>query len=106
MAKGAAGRRAGGALLDQGATMSWQGQFPQGSGPYGGNGDPYMHAAWGGSVPAGEGTDLQNNDEHFLSSGTTRDHEELARRKAEHMESAEHIAPQHSYPGMPMHPKR
>ncbi len=41
---------------------------------------------------------LSTEEQHFLSSCTTREYEEMARRKSEHMESAEHIAPQHNYP--------
>mmetsp|Transcript_43689 Transcript_43689/g.103772 ORF Transcript_43689/g.103772 Transcript_43689/m.103772 type:complete len:500 (+) Transcript_43689:223-1722(+) len=84
--------------------MSWQNQYQHRAGPsaYGGNSDPYMMAAsWGTAVQSTGDGDI--HDDAFLSSGTTRDSEALERRKAEHMESAEHIAPQHSYPGMPMH---
>ena len=84
--------------------MSWQNQYQHGTGPYGGDSDPYMMAATWGS--AAQPSDGDIHDASFLSSGTTRDSEELARRKAEHLESAEHIAPQHSYPGMPMHHKK
>jgi hypothetical protein len=85
--------------------MSWQNQYQNSTSSYGGNSDPYMMAAtWGSAVQSSADHDI--HDASFLSSGTTRDSEELARRKADHLESAEHIAPQHSYPGMPMHHKK
>ena len=75
--------------------MSWQ-PVPRidQSGAYG---DPFaMHA--GGGAPQIMPSGLSAEEQHFFSSCTTREYEEMARRKAEHMESAEHIAPQHNYP--------
>eukprot|EP00960_Hanusia_phi_P039360 753861-Hanusia_phi.AAC.8 len=69
--------------------MNWQ--HPR-MDPYGSYVDPYGHG--GMDYLLG----VSQDDQHFLSSGTTREYEELARRKAEHMEAAEHIAPQHNHP--------
>uniref|UniRef100_A0A7S4KEA1 RWP-RK domain-containing protein n=1 Tax=Guillardia theta TaxID=55529 RepID=A0A7S4KEA1_GUITH len=69
--------------------MNWQ--HPR-IDPYGSYVDPYGHG--GMDYMLG----ISQDDQHFLSSGTTREYEELARRKAEHMEAAEHIAPQHNHP--------
>jgi hypothetical protein len=73
--------------------MSWQcPRIDQGS--YGS--DPFMQSPGGHARGAME---MQQSIEqqHFLSSATTREQEELLRRKAEHMESLD-IAPQHRYP--------
>ncbi|EKX38702.1 hypothetical protein GUITHDRAFT_115251 [Guillardia theta CCMP2712] len=72
-----------------GVAMNWQ--HPR-IDPYGSYVDPYGHG--GMDYMLG----ISQDDQHFLSSGTTREYEELARRKAEHMEAAEHIAPQHNHP--------
>ncbi len=50
-----------------------------------GGGDPYASFKF----PAG----LQKDSCHFLSSSTTREQEELTRRKAEHMEAIETLNP-------------
>jgi hypothetical protein len=73
--------------------MTWQGP-PLGRGYlFGHVNDPYA------AHPAVRGDLLGPfSNEQFFASGSTREQEELARRKAEHLESAEHIAPQHSYP--------
>jgi hypothetical protein len=80
--------------LQDSSTMSWQ--VPR-IDQIGAHGDPFaMHPGAGAPqiMPSG----LSAEEQHFFSSCTTREYEELARRKAEHMESAEHIAPQHNYP--------
>ena len=75
-------------------TMSWQVPRIDQPGAYG---DPFaMHS--GGGAPQIMPPGLSAEEQHFFSSVTTREYEEMARRKAEHMESAEHIAPQHNYP--------
>ena len=64
--------------------MSWQ-PVPRidQSGAYG---DPFaMHA--GGGAPQIMPSGLSAEEQHFFSSCTTREYEEMARRKAEHMES-------------------
>ena len=86
--------------------MNWQPvpRIEQG-GQYASHGDPYAMQP-GAPVPQVIGAGLSQEqikviiteEQHFLSSCTTREHQEMARRKAEHMESAEHIAPQHNYP--------
>ena len=78
--------------------MNWQPvpRIEQG-GQYASHGDPYAMQP-GAPVPQVIGAGLSTEEQHFLSSCTTREYEEMARRKAEHMESAEHIAPQHNYP--------
>lgn len=68
--------------------MTWQGPPMDRSRGFGHMNDPYSRGEMIGI----------SSDEQFFSSGATREQEELARRKAEHLESAEHIAPQHSYP--------
>jgi len=75
--------------------MNWQ-QVPRidQSGAYG---DPFAMQP-GGGAPQIMGPGLSAEEQHFLSSCTTREYEEMQRRKVEHMESAEHIAPQHNYP--------
>ena len=73
--------------------MSWQVPRIDQPGAYG---DPFaMHS---GGTPQIMPPGLSAEEQHFFSSVTTREYEEMARRKAEHMESAEHIAPQHNYP--------
>jgi hypothetical protein len=78
--------------------MNWQPvpRIEQG-GQYASHGDPFAMQA-GAAPPQIMGPGLSAEEQHFLSSCTTREYEEMARRKAEHMESAEHIAPQHNYP--------
>ncbi len=78
--------------------MNWQPvpRIEQG-GQYASHGDPYAMQP-GAAAPQVIGAGLSTEEQHFLSSCTTREYEEMARRKAEHMESAEHIAPQHNYP--------
>jgi hypothetical protein len=78
--------------------MNWQPvpRIEQG-GQYASHGDPYAMQS-GAAAPQVIGAGLSTEEQHFLSSCTTREYEEMARRKAEHMESAEHIAPQHNYP--------
>ena len=41
---------------------------------------------------------LMDQQQQIFLCATTREHDEIARRKAEHMEAIEHIAPQHRYP--------
>ena len=80
----------------QSVEMNWPVQVPRidQSGAYG---DPFAMPG-GGSSQSMQPPGLSAEEQHFFSSGTTREYEEMARRKAEHMESAEHIAPQHNYP--------
>ena len=61
-----------------------------------GAGDPFLQSSLGHSRASAE-MQQSMEQQHFLSSATTREQEELMRRKAEHMESLD-IAPQHRYP--------
>ncbi len=72
--------------------MTWQGPPIDRGHVYGHVNDPYA------AHPAVRGDMVGLSSDEFFASGSTREQEELARRKAEHLESAEHIAPQHSYP--------
>ena len=76
--------------------MSWQcPRIDQAS--YGsGSGDPFLQSPVG-HLRASAEMQQSMEQQHFLSSATTREQEELLRRKAEHMESLD-IAPQHRYP--------
>ena len=82
---------------DEKQTMNWQVPRIDQGGAYG---DPFAMPHPGGQGHLGQimAPALSAEEQHFLSSCTTREYEEMARRKAEHMESAEHIAPQHNYP--------
>jgi len=65
--------------------MNWQPvpRIEQG-GQYASHGDPYAMQP-GAPVPKVIGAGLSTEEQHFLSSCTTHEHQEMARRKAEHM---------------------
>jgi hypothetical protein len=65
--------------------MNWQPvpRIEQG-GQYASHGDPYAMQP-GAPVPQVIGAGLSTEEQHFLSSCTTREHQEMTRRKTEHM---------------------
>lgn len=84
--------------------MNWQvPRIDQSS--YCGSGDPFLQTPVSHFRASLDAHQQHMDQHHFLSSSTTREQEELQRRKAEHMESLE-IAPQHRYPAFVGRPGR